>query len=151
MDRPTLGPVSIRDVGEIQRMPARRSLRLPIALAVVMILMLLVLTVGWVIMAVRSALDHAGWAPLYWTFLSVGSTFFVLILVGVVLYMTFSIKAINITRRQSNFIDSVTHELKSPIASLKLYLQTLVRSRCRAKNSRSSIHECWTMSSGWTI
>jgi signal transduction histidine kinase len=80
-------------------------------------------------MAVRSALDHTGWAPLYWTLLSVGATFFVLILVGVVLYMTLSIKAINITRRQSNFIDSVTHELKSPLASLKLHLQTLIRQR----------------------
>ncbi len=108
-------------------MSVRRSIRLPIALAVVMILMLLALTVGWVILAIRSALDHSSWAPLYWALLSVGATFFVLILVGVVLYMTLSIKAINITRRQSNFIDSVTHELKSPIASLKLYLQTLLR------------------------
>ena len=108
-------------------MHARRSLHLPIALAVVMILMLLALTVGWVILAVRSALDQSNWAPLYWALLSVGATFFVLIVVGVVLYLTLSIKAINITRRQSNFIDSVTHELKSPIASLKLYLQTLRR------------------------
>ena len=46
---------------------------------------------------------------------------------GVVLYLILSIKAINLTRRQSNFIDSVTHELKSPIASMKLYLQTLNR------------------------
>ena len=44
-----------------------------------------------------------------------------------VLYLILSIKAINLTRRQSNFIDSVTHELKSPIASMKLYLQTLSR------------------------
>ena len=48
-------------------------------------------------------------------------------MVGVVLYLILSIKAINLTRRQSNFIDSVTHELKSPIASMKLYLQTLSR------------------------
>ncbi len=46
-------------------------------------------------------------------------------LVGVVLYLLLSIKAVRLTQRQSNFIDSVTHELKSPIASLKLYLQTL--------------------------
>jgi signal transduction histidine kinase len=63
----------------------------------------------------------------------VGTTFFVLVVVGVVLYLTLSIKAINLTRRQSNFIDSVTHELKSPIASLKLYLQTLCR---RSVNAR---------------
>lgn len=45
------------------------------------------------------------------------------------MYLTLSIKAISLSRRQSNFIDSVTHELKSPIASLKLYLQTLHRHR----------------------
>jgi signal transduction histidine kinase len=59
--------------------------------------------------------------------LSVGTTFIALLLVGVVLYLALSIKAINFNRRQSNFIDSVTHEFKSPIASMKLYLQTLNR------------------------
>jgi len=37
------------------------------------------------------------------------------------------VKAIALSQRQSNFIDSVTHELKSPLASLKLSLQTLTR------------------------
>jgi len=64
---------------------------------------------------------------LYWALLTIGSTFLVLLIVGVALYLVLSIKAINLTRRQSNFIDSVTHELKSPIASMKLYLQTLSR------------------------
>ena len=108
-------------------MQARRSIRLPIALAVVMIVMLVALTVGWVLLAVRSAFTDSDLSGLYWALLSVGSTFFALIVVGVVIYLTLSIKAINISRRQSNFIDSVTHELKSPIASLKLYLQTLTR------------------------
>jgi signal transduction histidine kinase len=59
--------------------------------------------------------------------LPLGTTFIVLLVVGVAMYLALSIKAINLTRRQSNFVDSVTHELKSPIASLKLYLQTLNR------------------------
>ncbi len=104
----------------------RRSLSLPILLAIVMIVLLVVLTVGWVLLAVFGALQstHSG---IYWALLSIGTTFILLLLVGVVLYLILSIKAINLTRRQSNFIDSVTHELKSPIASMKLYLQTLHR------------------------
>jgi signal transduction histidine kinase len=105
----------------------RRSLSLPITLAVVMILLLIILTVGWVLLNVSGAWSNSRIAALYWTALSVGTTFIVLLVVGVVMYLALSIKAINLTRRQSNFVDSVTHELKSPIASIKLYLQTLNR------------------------
>ena len=51
----------------------------------------------------------------------------VTVLAGVIVYFALSVKAIALSQRQSNFIDSVTHELKSPLASLKLYLQTLTR------------------------
>ncbi len=104
----------------------RRSTRWPITLGVVLIVLLVVLTVGWVIVSASAALksEHSG---VYWTLLAIGSTFFALVLVGVVLYLILSVKAIRLNQRQSNFIDAVTHELKSPIASLKLYLQTLNR------------------------
>lgn len=108
-------------------MSARRSLKLPITLGIVMIVLLVVLTVGWVLLSVFGALADDRYAALYWVLLSIGTTFILLLLLGVVLYLVLSIKAINLTRRQSNFIDSVTHELKSPIASMKLYLQTLTR------------------------
>jgi signal transduction histidine kinase len=108
-------------------MSARRSLSLPITLAIVMIVLLIVLTVGWVLLAVFGALKDADLSAVYWALLPIGTTFILLLLVGVVLYLILSIKAINLTRRQSNFIDSVTHELKSPLASMKLYLQTLSR------------------------
>ncbi|MEQ8788993.1 MAG: HAMP domain-containing sensor histidine kinase [Pirellulaceae bacterium] len=108
-------------------MSQRRSLGLPITLGVVMIVLLVALIVGWVLLAVFGAITDNEYAPLYWTFLTVGAAAFIFILVGVVLYLALSVKAINLNRQQSNFIDSVTHELKSPIASLKLYLQTLHR------------------------
>ena len=108
-------------------MNTRPQLRLPITLGVVMIVLTVALTVGWVLLSVFGALQDTRWAPLYYTLLTVGAAFLVMMLLGVVAYLVFSIKAINLTRRQSNFIDSVTHELKSPIASLKLYLQTLTR------------------------
>lgn len=96
----------------------RRSLKWPITLGVVMIVLLVVLTVGWVLLAVFGG---------QWTWLSIGTTFLAFVLAGVIMYLVLTVKAINLSRRQSNFIDSVTHELKSPIASLKLYLQTLNR------------------------
>lgn len=108
-------------------MSARRSVRLPIVLAIVMIALLVGLTIGWVVLNVSSALSHGGSSGVYWTLLTIGTLFMLLLLVGTVLYLILSIKAINLTRRQSNFIDSVTHELKSPLASMKLYLQTLTR------------------------
>ena len=120
-------------------MAARRSVRLPIVLGVIMIVLLVVLTVGWVLLTVVRALADSRSAGLYWAILSVGTTLLVLVLVGVVVYMALSVKAINLTRRQSNFIDSVTHELKSPIASLKLCLQTLNR-RHVSQSQKASFH-----------
>jgi two-component system, OmpR family, phosphate regulon sensor histidine kinase PhoR len=106
-------------------MSPRRSLRLPITLAIVMIVLLVALTVGWVLLAVFGALANTRFAGLNWALFSVGTIFIVFLVVGVVMYLGLSVKSINFTRRQSNFIDAVTHEFKSPIASMKLYLQTL--------------------------
>lgn len=88
-----------------------------------MIVLVIALIVGWVTLTVREVDQSA----LFWVLLLVGTLFLVLVLVGVVLYLLISIKGIRLHQRQSNFIDSVSHELKSPIASLKLYLQTLAR------------------------
>lgn len=102
----------------------RRSLGWPITLGVVMIVLLIALTVGWILLAVAAIRVDTG---AFWAILTLGTTFLALVLVGVVLYLWLSIKEINLNLRQANFIDSVTHELKSPIASLKLYLQTMRR------------------------
>src|SRR3990172_648627 len=101
----------------------RPSYGWPITLAVVMIVLVVALIVGWVILILREVEQSA----LFWVMLVVGTSFLVLVLVGVVLYLLISIKGIRLNQRQSNFMDSVSHELKSPIASLKLYLQTLSR------------------------
>ena len=103
----------------------RKSLKWPILLAVVMIVLLVGLTVGWVLLNVFGAISSQKSSNVYWALLSVGSVMFLFVLAGVILYLIWSIQQINLNRRQSNFIDAVTHELKSPIASLKLFLQTL--------------------------
>ncbi len=114
-----------------------RSLGLSVTLAAVMSVLLIALVVGWVLLTVKGALADTPRAGLYWTLLSIGTTFLVLVLVGVGLYLALSIKAINLNRRQANFTDSVTHELKSPIASLKLCLQTLDRRQLNPEEQAS--------------
>jgi signal transduction histidine kinase len=104
-----------------------------------MILLLIALIVGWVVLSSRQALAKPDFSGTYWTLLTLGTVFLAMVLVGVVLYIALSVKAINLTRRQSNFIDSVTHELKSPIASLKLYLQTVSR-RTMNDSERAGFH-----------
>lgn len=108
-------------------MSTRRSLRLPITLAVGMIVLIVALIIGWVLLSVYGMFEDQKRSALYITLLSAGTVSLALVLVGTVIYLALTVKAINLNRRQSNFIDSVTHELKSPIASLKLYLQTLDR------------------------
>jgi len=113
----------------------RRSLKAPITLGVVMILLVVALAVGWISITISTALDNQDSAPVYYALLAIGSVGLAVVLAGVIAYLTLTVKAINLNRRQSNFIDSVTHELKSPIASLKLYLQTLARRSVDAQQS----------------
>ncbi len=89
-----------------------------------MIVLVVALTVGWIVVNATAASESER-AGFYYTLLAVGTTLLVLVLVGTVMYLTITVKTVRLAQQQSNFIDSVTHELKSPIASLKLYLQTL--------------------------
>lgn len=75
------------------------------------------LMICWIVLLARGS----GWGALI-----VGVIVFTLILVGLSFYLFLIIKEVRLNQRQANFVDSVTHELKSPIASLKLYLETLV-------------------------
>lgn len=62
-----------------------------------------------------------------WMIIGEGSVFLSLLIAGGVLtYRSFR-KEFELSRQQKNFLLSVTHEFKSPLASIKLYLQTLQR------------------------
>jgi two-component system, OmpR family, phosphate regulon sensor histidine kinase PhoR len=94
----------------------RSSLAWQIILLVVALALTVALLVIWII---NNAAEHR------WTLLAIGTVLFSLILVCVIFYFFWGIKEHRLNRRQANFIDSVTHELKSPLASIKLCLQTL--------------------------
>lgn len=103
------------------------TLRAPITLGVVLIVLVVILGAVWVTGTLIGILRGQASPELYWAMLLAGSVLLIAVLAGVIAYLALTVKSFNLNRRQSNFIDAVTHELKSPIASLKLYLQTMTR------------------------
>lgn len=71
-----------------------------------------------------------------WLALTLGSIALAISLFGISFYSFLTIKEIQLNRRQSNFVDSVTHELKTPIAALRLYLDTLLMREPEAADRR---------------
>ncbi|MFN9289410.1 MAG: sensor histidine kinase [Planctomyces sp.] len=105
----------------------RRHLGLPIWSSV------LLMTVNIALMAVLivQLARQSSWGSLV-----LGSAALAISLFGISFYSFLTIKEIQLNRRQSNFVDSVTHELKTPIAALRLYLDTLLLHEPEAHDRR---------------
>jgi signal transduction histidine kinase len=85
------------------------------------------LALGICLVALAVALN-VGWILLNWqqiALLVFGIVFFAVIITGLVLNTIFLVREIRRNEQQDAFINAVTHELKTPIASIQLYLQTL--------------------------
>ena len=54
-----------------------------------------------------------------------GTIFFFLIIAGLIVFTVFLVREIRRNEQKDSFINAVTHELKTPVASIRLYLQTL--------------------------
>lgn len=99
-------------------------LAIPIILGTSILIVTVAVGVVWIVGYIRPD----WWRRLpEWGLLAVGGAFFLVVIVGVILYMALSLKALTLHLRQSRFLDAVTHELKTPLASLRLYLETLAR------------------------
>lgn len=79
-------------------------------------------------------------------YLGEGSTFLLVIIIGAaVVYSSFR-RSIRLSRQQNNFMMAVTHELKSPIAAMKLNLQTMARHQLDEDKRKLLIDRCVTES-----
>ncbi len=91
-----------------------KSMAVFITLGVFLVALTVVVNVGWIVINWRRV------APLIF-----GVIFFGLIIAGLSVNTVFLVREIRRNEQQDSFLNAVTHELKTPIASIRMYLETL--------------------------
>jgi signal transduction histidine kinase len=91
-----------------------KSMAFFITLGVCLVALTAVVNVGWIVINWRRV------APLIF-----GVIFFGLIIAGISVNTVFLVREIRRNEQQDSFLNAVTHELKTPIASIRMYLETL--------------------------
>ena len=105
----------------------RRSIGAPLTIGSVGVLLLLALAVSWQVLVWSGNEPKFGPPAVEWLFFAIGTLFFVLVLGGIVWLCLWLVQEMRLNQRQRAFLDAVTHEMKTPLASFRLYLDTLQR------------------------
>src|SRR3989454_9756995 len=87
-----------------------------VVLGVCLVMLAIALNVSWIILNWRQEV-----------MLFLGVILFAVLIAGLIVNTSFLVREIRRNEQHDSFINAVTHELKTPIASIRLYLQTLER------------------------
>src|SRR5215510_12514567 len=108
-----------------------RSVSGPIVVSTITVVLTVALIIAWLVaVSQNTSLGGAFWSNRW--LVAGGIVSLLIVMSVVVMFSVFLMREILEVRRQQTFIDSVTHELKSPLASIKLCLDTLARDELSA-------------------
>lgn len=110
-------------------MRRRKSTIFFLVLGICLIILAVALNIGWILLNLREV-----------ALMVFGIVFFAVIITGVVLNTIFLLREIRRNEQHDAFLNAVTHELKTPIASIKLYLETL-KTRNVAEDKRREFYD----------
>jgi two-component system sensor histidine kinase SenX3 len=94
----------------------RKTIAFFVTLGVCLVGLAVALNVGWIILNWRESV-----------LLFLGVIFFAVLIAGMIINTSFLVREIRRNEQHDSFINAVTHELKTPITSIRLYLETLER------------------------
>jgi signal transduction histidine kinase len=99
-----------------------------VVLCVLLVAAAVTLNITWIVINARRV-----------TPLVLGIILFAIIIAGLIIYTVFLVLEIRRNEDHESFINSITHELKTPIASIRLYLETL-QSRTMSDEQRREFY-----------
>ena len=107
----------------------QKAIAVIITVCVMLVAAAISLNVSWILITARRD-----------ALLILGIVLFALIIAGIIVYTVFLVMAIKRTEEHDSFINAVTHELKTPVASIRLYLETL-KSRPVSEEQRQQFYD----------
>lgn len=125
---------------------SKRSVRIIVSY-VLSLIVALSLLVWWIVYVVQASATinrfaarlGGGGTTSHWLVLGLGCCLFVILIVGLTFQLAHALAERNYSRKQEEFVSNITHEMKSPLAAIKLHAQTLQQADLTPTERRRSV------------